>query len=136
LPDLTCCHAGERKSPSVTADEPDLGERSTSAAPETTSDKSSSSELSSANAQNLEPRTARLTGSGERGEVGAQVVAAAPNFVALSFALESLRESHIWAIPLQLLKKGTSQKGNEAPTTATKRCTQPYSPIVLIGKMK
>jgi hypothetical protein len=77
----------------VTADGPDLGERSSSAGPDPSSGRSSSSELSSASAQNLDPRTTRLSGSGERGEGGAPVDFAAPSVDAPASPRESPAES-------------------------------------------
>jgi hypothetical protein len=87
----TCCHAEDRKSPKVTDDGPDLGKMGTSFLPPLGSSASSSSELSSANTQNLESHTGRLSGSGEHGDEGVLAAAGAPNFDAPA-SLESGRE--------------------------------------------
>jgi hypothetical protein len=56
--------------PNVTADGPDLGETATPGRDARSPASSSSSELSPASAQNREPHTTRLSGSGDRGEGG------------------------------------------------------------------
>jgi hypothetical protein len=67
----------------LTADGPDLGERrSTVTGSSDLSPSLSSSELSPARAQNLDPPPAQLSGSGDLGEEGSSVLAAAPGFVA------------------------------------------------------
>jgi hypothetical protein len=61
---------------------PDLGERHSAVARSADPSLSSSSEFSPASAQNLEPPTAQLSGSGDRGEDGSLDGAAPAGFVA------------------------------------------------------
>jgi hypothetical protein len=66
----------------LTADGPDLGERrSTVTGSSDLSPSHSSSELSPASAQNLDPPPAQLSGSGDLGEGGSPSRAAATGFV-------------------------------------------------------
>jgi hypothetical protein len=83
----------------VTDDGPDLGESDTSFSPPLGSSTSSSSELSSAKEQNLEPHTDRLSGSREHGDEGVLAATGAPDFDA-HVLLESGREGEALSINL------------------------------------